>query len=264
MNGGATTSASKGSLPAGFRHLLLDVVGSTNDEAQRFALAGEPAGLIVTATEQTSGRGRQRRVWLSPVGGLYCTFLLRPQCPPVQAPELGFVAAVAVAEAVGVLLGSRERISCKWPNDVLVGGHKIAGILVESATSAGNQLDFVVMGIGINLSGHPDPAEVMYPATSLAAEGAGNVSPAAALTPLAEAVARWLAQWEAQGFAPVREAWKGLAHRPGEHLMISLGNGALEGEFIDLDRDGALLLQTATGRRTVTTGDCFPVKTGPR
>lgn len=226
---------------------------------QRFARSGEPGGLIVSADEQTSGRGRQRRVWLSPVGGLYCSFLLRPQCPPRRAPELGFVAAVAVADAVRELLDSAGMVSCKWPNDVLVDGRKIAGILVESATSAGNQLDYVVVGIGINLAEHPDPSEVMFPATSLAGSGSPGVSPRTALAALARAMAHWLGRWEAEGFAAVRNAWRAVAHRPGDPLVVRLGDGELAGAFIDLDVDGALLLQTTTGRRVVTAGDCFPV-----
>lgn len=245
--------------PPEFRHLALGTVGSTNDEAQRFARGGEPAGLIVTADEQTQGRGRQRRTWLSPGGGLYCSFLLRPTCSPRQAPELGFVVAVAVADAVKALLGDKDGIACKWPNDVLVRGRKIAGILVESAATARNTLDWVVAGIGLNLQSRPDPSEVMFPATCLAAEGAPGVSPATALLPLAVAMADWLSRWERDGFEPVRAAWRAWAHRPGERLVIRLGDHEIEGTFVDLNVDGALLLQTAEGRRVVTAGDCFPV-----
>jgi birA, biotin-[acetyl-CoA-carboxylase] ligase region len=257
---GADAPASAPAVPSGFRHLTLDRIGSTNDEAQRFARAGEPAGLIVTATEQTQGRGRQRRTWLSPVGGLYCSFLLRPECPLRRAPELGFLVAVAVAEAVNELLGAGDRISCKWPNDVLVGGRKIAGILVESSATAGNQLEWVVAGIGINLRQHPPPAEVMFPATCVAEEGAPGITPAEALAPLAARMGYWLARWQCEGFGPVRDAWRGWAHRPGDPLLVRLGDDEVMGEFVDLDVDGALILQTQQGRRLVTAGDCFPVK----
>lgn len=245
-------------LPFGYRHLALGVIGSTNDEAQRFAVQGEPAGLIVSASEQTQGRGRQRRSWLSPAGGLYCSFLLRPPCELRQAPEVGFVTAVAVADAVIALLGTDERVGCKWPNDILVGGRKVAGILVESAALANNTLDWVVAGIGINLGKRPAADMVMYPATCLADEGATAVSPEMALAVLAAAMATWLERWQTVGFAPVRQAWLRRAHRQGERLVVRGGAADLEGEFIDLDANGALVLQTQQGRRVVTAGDCFP------
>lgn len=247
-------------LPPGFRHLSLGVVGSTNDEAQRFAQAGEPAGLIVSAGEQTKGRGRQRRTWLSPAGGLYCSFLLRPDCPPRRAPELGFVVAVAVAEAVEALVAPDRRVSCKWPNDVLVRGFKIAGILVESAATAADQLDWVIAGIGVNVDQRPDPSDVMYPATCLAEQGAGGVTPEGALAAIAAALADWLGHWQQLGFAAVRQAWLQRGHRRGDRLVVRAGEEEVEGAFLDLDPTGALILESRGRRRTLTAGDCFPVE----
>ena len=225
-------------LPFGYRHLALGVIGSTNDTAQRFAANGEPAGLIVTASEQTAGRGRQRRSGLSPAGGLYCSFLLRPDCPLQRAPELGFVAALAVADAVTALLPNADHIGCKWPNDILVRGRKVAGILVESAALADNRLDWVIAGIGINLRERPADDVVIYPATCIADEGAPGATPAIALEALAGAMANWLARWQVDGFAPIRDAWRRHGPRRGERLAIRDGAADVEGEFIDLDARG--------------------------
>ncbi len=173
-------------LPHGYRLIVLASVGSTNDEAKRFALSGEAAGLVVTAGEQTAGRGRQRRVWTSPPGNLYLSILLRPTCPLARVPEIGFVAAVAVAGAVAGLLDASARVRCKWPNDILVDGRKVAGLLLETATDADGCVDWVVLGIGLNIASHPEETGGLVPATCLTAAGAAGATPAAMLAAGAE------------------------------------------------------------------------------
>lgn len=248
-------------LPAGYRLVAFETIGSTNDEAQRFAVAGEPERLIVSAAAQTRGRGRQQRSWISPIGGLYCSFLFRPDCPLLRAPEMGFVAAVAVAEAVAELLGDGGLVSCKWPNDVLVSGRKIAGILIESSGGAHNRLDWLVVGIGLNIAEAPDAAELLYPATCLATEGAPGVTPAIALAAIAAVLASWYERWTIEGFAPVRHAWRVRGPQVGAKLAIRGGAADAEGEFVELDASGALVLRTLQGQRVITAGDCFPVAT---
>src|SRR5690348_7572810 len=149
------------SLPAGFRAHHFAAVGSTNDTAKELARAGAPEGTIVWAGEQTAGRGRRGRIWASPPGNLYLSLILRPQAPAAQAAQLGFVAALALGGAIAELAGPQIELRCKWPNDLLANGRKLAGILLESETSANGEVDFVVLGVGANLASAPAATE--YP-----------------------------------------------------------------------------------------------------
>lgn len=239
------------SLPAGYRRIAFDRVGSTNDEARRLAEAGASEGLVVTGEIQTAGRGRQGRSWVSPHGGLYASFLLRPTVTPARAGEFGFGAAVAVAETVE-RLAPGATAKCKWPNDVLVGGKKIAGILLESRGTA-EKLDWLVAGIGLNVAEAPDTTA--WPAASLAALGA-EPSVERALEALAARLEPWYRLWLGAGFAPLREAWLARAHALGETLKIKRNGDEREGKFVGLDRSGALILELAGGRReTISYGE---------
>ena len=156
-------------LPAGFRLYRFGSVASTNDAARRLAEQDAPDRTVVLAEAQTAGRGRYSRQWASPRGNLYVSYILRPALLPRHAAQIGYVAAVAVHETVAALTGKPSAIACKWPNDVLVDGEKIAGILPESSIGAGGALDWIVLGIGINIVSAP--ADTVRPATSLAAHG---------------------------------------------------------------------------------------------
>ena len=162
-------------LPAKFRLVEMDSVDSTNTEAKRLACAGAADGTIVWAQRQTAGRGRRGRTWTSEPGNLYASFVLRPGCAPMQAAQLTFVAALAVRDLLSIYLNNSDSIACKWPNDVLVGGRKISGILLETSTSGSGVVDWLGLGIGVNLRHHPDIGG-RHPATNLCAEGAGEVA----------------------------------------------------------------------------------------
>lgn len=233
-------------LPEGFRRIAFDQVASTNDEARRFAEAGAAEKLVVSGAIQTAGRGRQGRAWASPRGNLYASFLLRPEIAPARAGEFGFAVAVAVAEAVdGLAPGRRAR--CKWPNDVLVDGRKIAGILLESRGTT-QRLDWLIVGIGLNLAMGPPAAS--WPATTVAALGGSN-DVEAALAILAARLNHWYRAWQSEGFAPVREAWLGRGHTLGETLRVRRNGGFVEGQFAGLDPQGGMLLDLASGRREI-------------
>ena len=140
-------------LPQGYALIALDEAGSTNDEAKDRAVAGAPEGTVIWARQQRAGRGRRGRAWVSPPGNLYLSVILRPACEARSVAQLSFVAALAVLDLVdGPLPG---RACCKWPNDILVDGGKVAGILLESALRAEGRVDWVVLGIGVNLASHP-------------------------------------------------------------------------------------------------------------
>jgi BirA family biotin operon repressor/biotin-[acetyl-CoA-carboxylase] ligase len=232
-------------LPDGWTLVALDTVGSTNDEAAQRADAGAPEGTVVWSREQTGGRGRRGRHWASPVGNLYTSTILRPDCPAQRAAELGFAAALAVAD---IMPAGRE-VRVKWPNDVLVDGGKIAGILLESAIGQTGQVQHVVAGIGVNVGFAPQLPEMRYPGSALG----GSVE--AALEKLAAALAARLAEWRREGFETVRAAWLAKAGPLGTEVDVKLGEGLVRGRFAGLDREGALLLDTAMGPRKIVSGE---------
>ena len=244
------------SLPAGYCLHFHPKIGSTNDEAKRLARAGAPAGTVVWAEEQTAGRGRRGRPWLSPPGNLYLSLLLRPGGQPARAAQLGFVAALALGEALDRLTSGKLALRYKWPNDLLANGGKLAGILLESETEPSGAVDFLVIGTGVNLVSGPNSAE--YPATSLVDEGIATVPPARLLEVFIRRFDAWASRWREEGFAPVRAAWLTRASGVGQAILVRLERSTLAGRFMDLDESGALLLEGAEGPRRIAAGDVFP------
>jgi len=240
-------------LPPGYQLFSYDSVGSTNDEAKRLARKGALEGTVVWASEQTAGRGRRGRVWASPRGNLYASLILRPDCPPLHAAQFGFVAALGIGNALGAMLPQLEGLSYKWPNDVLVNGRKIAGILLESEMTTTDKLTFLILGIGVNLLSSPRLAE--YSATSAAEEGLGDVSPAALLEEFVRYFHSWKSHWRSEGFTPVRAAWLARAASHGELIRVRLGTGTLCGRFLGIDEMGALLLEGAEEQHRISAGD---------
>lgn len=230
-------------------------IDSTNEEAKRLAAIGAPAGTLVWAGEQLTGRGRRGRGWTSPPGNLYMSLLLRPGCAPSIACQLNFVTAVALAAAVSGLLPPGAPVALKWPNDVLVNGAKVSGILLEAAAAADRLIDWLVIGVGVNIASHP--ADTPYPATGLQREGLRS-TPAMVLEAFAERFESWHETWRSAGFLPVRDRWLAAARGLGEPIEIRLERETLHGRFSDLDETGALMLDMGNrGRRQVTTGDLF-------
>jgi BirA family biotin operon repressor/biotin-[acetyl-CoA-carboxylase] ligase len=181
---------------------------------------------------------------------------MRPRVPLAQAAALSFVAAVAVGDAVAGYLPDSGRVAHKWPNDVLVGGAKIAGILLEASGGARGTVDRVVLGCGINVAGHPDIAGLA--ATNLAVESGREVTAAAVLPVVLNALREWRQRWETAGIAPVRDAWLARARGLGEDIIVRLPQEELRGRFDGLDDSGALLLRLPDGaRRSISAGDVF-------
>jgi BirA family biotin operon repressor/biotin-[acetyl-CoA-carboxylase] ligase len=243
-------------LPAGYRLLRHDTIGSTNDEAKALAREGAAEGTLVWAGAQTAGRGRRGRVWASPPGNLYVSIVLRPAVTPARAAQLGFVAALALADSVALLCGPALDVRCKWPNDILVAGRKLAGILLESEITAKDKIDFVVIGAGANLVSRPSDAE--YPATSLAERGFSGIAPDRLLAAYIRRFDAWAHVWREQGFAPIRAAWLARAAGIGAEVLVRLERATLIGRFLDLDEDGCLVIDTAEGRRRIAAGEVFP------
>jgi BirA family biotin operon repressor/biotin-[acetyl-CoA-carboxylase] ligase len=244
-------------LPDGFVLRELDRVDSTNDEVRRMAEAGAAPGFVVLAGEQTGGRGRHGRVWASPPGNLYASVLLRVDGPLATSAQLSFVAGLALADALERHAPGDVQLRLKWPNDVLIGRAKVAGILLESAGKGnGAGPACVIVGTGVNIVSYPKGTP--YPATSLAEEGFAAVTPRALLASYLGALDRWLKQWREAGFAEVRAAWRARSAGLGEKIRLRLDREELFGRFVDVTPSGALLLDLETGgRREIAAGDVF-------
>jgi BirA family biotin operon repressor/biotin-[acetyl-CoA-carboxylase] ligase len=232
-----------------FTVLEFDRLDSTSDRAKSLAIDGIASGTIVRAAEQTAGRGRQGRSWTSERGNLFMSLVLRPAVNAATATELGFVAAVAVAECVDAYLAPPARALLKWPNDVLVHGAKLAGILLESQSNDRGQIDWLVIGIGVNIASHPEHAG--RATTSLASLGGKLESVEGVFGSLCLCLAETLDLWQAKGFAPIRELWRSRAYGVGETASVA----GIEGVLHDIDIDGALLLRAGQQLRRVTAGD---------
>jgi BirA family transcriptional regulator, biotin operon repressor / biotin---[acetyl-CoA-carboxylase] ligase len=230
-------------------------IDSTNEACRQRALQGESAGLVIRADLQTKGRGRRGRDWVSPKGNLYTSILLQPARPAGEIATLGFVAVLALGDAVQAILPPTTQVSHKWPNDLLLNGRKVSGILLETQTMPG-AAPFVILGMGVNILSHP--ADTPYPVTDLLANGAALISPRELLDRLLAAFAPAYAAWERGGFAAIEPAWRRRAVGIGQPIEVRLQSGSLHGTFRDLDSDGALRLALPEGgERRISAGDVY-------
>jgi BirA family biotin operon repressor/biotin-[acetyl-CoA-carboxylase] ligase len=232
--------------PQGYGLREFEELDSTNEEARRLARSGEHGPLWLIAARQSAGRGRQGRVWRGSQGNLFATLLIQPRRPKAQWAQLSFVAAIAVADLAARFTPA---IVVKWPNDVLAEGRKLSGILLETAGDA------LAIGIGVNLTAHPDVTE--FPAISLAALGAAPPAPKDALALLARDFAGWYDGWEKAGFAPVRDAWLARAAGLGSRIRARLPGREHAGVFEGIDDEGALLLNEGNRVLAIAAADVF-------
>ncbi len=252
-----TTSGSPAGQGSSARVETFDTLGSTNQEALVRARQGELGPLWIVARQQTAGRGRRGRAWVSEPGNLYASLLLVDPCAVERAAELSFIAALALHDALvdtASVLG--PRITLKWPNDVLIGGAKAGGILVEGESTDGSLA--VVIGLGVNCTSHP--SDTPYPATDLASAGAG-VTAEALLQSLMPAMTMRLATWKrGEGFASIRADWLKRADGLGGNIRIVSGNRDIAGRFEALDAAGRLVLRLPDGAaEVVAAGEVFPL-----
>lgn len=226
----------------------VEATASTNDDVKEAADRGEKEGFVVWAGRQTAGRGREGRAWESLPGNLHFSVLLRPPTEVRAWGTYSFAAGLAVAVAVGAFLPDAD-VKLKWPNDVLVGGKKISGILLEGGEG------WLVAGIGINVERFPQDA--LYPATSLKAEGA-VAAPEDVLKKTLDAFAVFYEGMNEKGFSFVREAWLARCLRGPLRVRLPLGGGEASGAFEDLDEQGNLCLKLQDGTlRKINAGDVF-------
>lgn len=233
---------------------FFETIESTNAKAFELARAGAPEGTVVIADAQTRGKGRIGRRWESPAGtNLYLSVVLRPPGPPQGAQGLTFVAAVAAAEAVRAT-GTRPAV--KWPNDILTGGRKTAGILLEM-DSEPDRVHFVIAGIGVNLNSRRSelPEYIRGTATSLLEEAGEPVDRAAFAASLLAGMERWYGVYLSEGFAPVLEAWKGYFESVGRPVKVTFFDKSVTGVCRGVAPDGALLLERDGRVERVLSGD---------
>ena len=246
-------------LPPSYHSEYFEEIDSTNSEALRRARAGEAAGLWILAGRQKEGRGRAGRKWVSEPGNLHASLLLRPACNLQTASQLSLVAGVAVLDAVRALTdaaGEKLDLELKWPNDLLLDGKKLGGILLESSTAPPSEEIYVIIGTGLNLISHPDLDDTV--ATNLALYG-HNAAPRDALIALAWATHKWLDVWRrGENFEEIRTEWLARAFGLGKFIRVKHGGEEIFGLFDSLDENGALLLDCGEdGLRRITVGDVF-------
>lgn len=249
--------------PAGVGLKALETTDSTNEEARRLAEAGEPSPIWIWAREQTAGRGRRARAWKSGADDLTATLLLRPSAlrptaRPGESATLSYAAALALSDALA-MIAPTANTRLKWPNDVLADGRKIAGILLEGRSDP-RFGDWVAIGIGLNIATAPNAQEVeagAWESTALARYLSAPPAPDDALRLLAAAFQRRLQDWALDGFAALRTDWLSRAARLGETVEARLGASSVTGRFVDVDADGALVLETPNGVRRISAADVY-------
>lgn len=219
-------------------------VGSTNDEAFRMGMNGAPEGTVLIAECQSAGKGRMQRVWHSPAGAnIYTSIILRPMFDVLRAPQISIATGVAVAETL--IPYCPGKVMLKWPNDVLIDGKKVCGILSQMKMS-GNAIDFIVVGVGINVNLNREqfPTDIQSIATSLAMEAGREISREELIISLYENLSKWYKELLQRGFGPIKEKWLSLSPMIGQTVSVLFREEAVSGKAIGLGEDGSLMLLT--------------------
>lgn len=241
--------------PAGVDRIVLDTVDSTMTEAARVA-ASLTSPTWIMAHEQTDGRGRRGRAWITPKGNLTTTLVFKPNCTPAQAAQRSFLAANALYHALSIYVPS-EKLNLKWPNDVLLNGGKVAGILLESAGHR-DAVSYLSIGIGVNLITIPEEVkDVAFAPISLKESGGWDVDAADFLTTLASTYADQETLLATHGFARIRTDWLKHAAKLGEVITARTSVAEITGTFDTIDENGNLVLITGEGPQTIPAADVY-------
>lgn len=238
-------------------HLLsFDELDSTNEEAKRLARAGGSHGAVVWAKRQSSGKGRMGRSWISAEGNLFVSVLLQPEKPMAELAQLSFVAALAVLEALSPMLERGKKLETKWPNDILLDGRKIGGILLESFRTEGSNKPWVIVGVGVNVDSFPPNTE--FPATCLKDAGVELVSAKIILSRFIHHFIERYDLWNGKGFTQIRKNWLAHAWRLNKKIEARLPDILLDGVFEDIDSTGSLCLKMDDGKtKKIHAGDVY-------
>ena len=235
----------------GWRIVRLSAIDSTNEEGRRRALTGDADRTWIVAEEQTAGRGRRGRVWISPRGNLHASCIMIDPCPRAVGAQLGFVAGVALARAARDL-GAPD-VGLKWPNDLMSHGAKCAGILVEGVALGGGR-GACVVGVGVNCS--QAPKGLGYATSRLTGAGGRKIGPSEVFGRLVQRFGETLEIWRAgEAFDRIRAAWLDCALGLGERIAIKNGADRREGMFEGIDSTGRLLMRSEHGVKTIEAAD---------
>src|SRR5882757_8938802 len=250
-----TFSLGPRAVSAGYRLAAFDRIGSTNGEAMSRARDGEHGPMWFVTSEQTAGRGRRHRPWIAPRGNLASSILEVIDVSPAVAATLGFAAGLALEASLRAAGSDHMKFSLKWPNDVLAGRQKLAGILLEAEAVAGDRLA-VVVGIGTNVIAAPEGMPT--PATSLAALGV-HIGAEELFTELSDAWAEFRGIWDnGRGFGEIRRLWLERAAGLGQGVAIQSGSAIVEGTFDTIDEQGCMIVRTLDGKRIpIAAGDVY-------
>jgi BirA family biotin operon repressor/biotin-[acetyl-CoA-carboxylase] ligase len=243
----------------GTRFHYFPQIDSTNNYARALAEGGAPEGVVVIAEQQSQGRGRLARRWESPpYANLYCSVILRPTLPPPRAPQITLTAAVALSDAIASM--SPVAPAIKWPNDILAGGKKLAGVLTEAVSDA-RKIEFVILGIGVNLNyaRAAMPPAIRQRATSLSILAGHSVSREEFVRRLIQDLDRCYAILEEQGFAALAPQWDARFGLRGRAVRVEMTDRAIAGRALGIDAEGLLIVESASGRQRIVAGDVIPV-----
>ena len=241
--------------PEGYDLVILDEVDSTMAEARRRA-QGIARPTWIMARRQTNAKGRRGRTWLGGNGNLAATLVYRPWCGPAEAAARSFMAANALFESLALYI-DRDCLALKWPNDVLLNGGKVAGILLESASSGGPLVDWLSVGVGVNLAHAPHDTRTEFPPVSLKGEGGEAVEPQEFLTVLAGHFATQEGKLAAMGFPRIREDWLEKAARLGEIVTARTSTREITGIFETVDLAGNLILRVEDKEVLIPAADVY-------
>ncbi|MDH3442552.1 MAG: biotin--[acetyl-CoA-carboxylase] ligase [Deltaproteobacteria bacterium] len=245
----------------GTRFHYFSKLGSTNNHARWLAEQGEPEGAVVIAEQQTRGRGRLGRRWFSPAYvNLYCSIILRPTLDPRQAPQITLAAAVALADAIESVSPVAAKI--KWPNDILAGGKKLAGVLTE-AVSKSNKIEFVILGIGVNVNFPLEsmPPDIRERAASLSHLAGASIRRETLLRRLIQDLDRCYGILEESGFAAIAPRWQARFELRDRRVRVAMTDGTVTGRAVGIDGEGALMIETPDGeRQRILAGDVIPAE----
>ncbi len=219
---------------------ILECLASTQDVVKARAESGAAEGLVVQALRQEAGRGRQAREWVSPEGNLYLSLLLRPECCVADVGKISLMIGVALARAIAEFSDVKPML--KWPNDVLLGGKKCAGILIESDLRADGAVNWLVVGFGVNIASAPEIGAVV-----------GGVT----VDVFQDRALVYIADLYKVPFVEVRDMWLSYAHKVGAALRVEIDGAMVEGSFLDIDADGNLLLDVGGETVSVSSGDVY-------
>ena len=231
-------------LPIKYRIMIYDEITSTNDEAKICAMKGEqycPDWTLIWAKSQTAGRGRRGRVWESLDGNLFASIILRPKLPAQEALQISYIASIAVHETTVKHCSSGDSVLCKWPNDILLNNKKISGILLESSGIENGLLDWLVIGLGVNICKAPN--NTSYPTTSFHNEGILNITREDFLLSFSRSFLKWHNIWSTDGFAYIRDIWLKRAKGINSQIRILTNNRIISGIFVGINNEGSLLLK---------------------